>query len=125
MQSEFDEVRVENLIPGALQDVMPWPDFEKKMEVLDEHYERLGKTLPDGRVFRYVGELEKGGGLKVSLVEALKSSPLGNLTGSDSIFEIYTEAYGENPIIIQGAGAGAEVTARGVYADLLRVGSRL
>jgi aspartokinase/homoserine dehydrogenase 1 len=61
----------------------------------------------------------------VALIEADKNTPLGNITGSDSIFEIYTEAYGDRPIVIQGAGAGAEVTARGVYADLLRVGSKL
>ena len=41
--------------------------------------------------------------------------------GSDSIFEIYTESYGENPIVIMGAGAGAQVTARGVFGDILRV----
>ena len=38
-------------------------------------------------------------------------------------FEIYTSAYADQPIIIQGAGAGGEVTARGVYSDLLRMGS--
>jgi aspartokinase/homoserine dehydrogenase 1 len=46
---------------------------------------------------------------------------LGQLKGSDSIFEIYTESYGEHPIVIMGAGAGAQVTARGVFGDILRV----
>lgn len=81
--------------------------------------------MPTDKVFRYVGQLETGKGLKVSLVEAIRNSPLGNISGSDSIFEIYTEAYGDQPIVIQGAGAGAEVTARGVYSDLLRIGSKL
>ena len=41
------------------------------------------------------------------------------------MFEIYTESYGENPVVIQGAGAGAAVTARGVYTDLLRLSEAL
>jgi len=65
------------------------------------------------------------GKLRVSLVSADKTTPLGNISGADSIFEIYTESYGDRPIVIQGAGAGARVTARGVYSDLLRIGSRL
>ena len=50
-----------------------------------------------------------------------ESSALGQVKGADSIFEIYTESYGENPIVIQGAGAGAAVTARGVFGDILRI----
>ena len=46
------------------------------------------------------------------------------MQGSDSIFEIYTESYGEQPIVIQGAGAGANVTARGVFGDILRLSDK-
>ena len=102
-----------------------WEDFEKQIDKIDSHYSDLLSTLSSDKVFRFVGELEKGGELKVNLVKADKSSPIGNISGSDSIFEIYTAAYGDNPIVIQGAGAGAEVTARGVYSDLLRIGSKL
>ena len=49
------------------------------------------------------------------------SSPLGQLKGTDNLVEIFTESYGENPIIIQGAGAGKEVTARGILSDLLQL----
>ena len=125
MNCELSDVEVENLIPGSLQNIGSWSDFEKKMDAVDEYYAQQLGSLPEGKVLRYIGELKKDGPLKVSLVATDKGSPLGNLSGSDSLFEIYTEAYGENPIIIQGAGAGAAVTARGVYSDLLRVGSRL
>ena len=57
----------------------------------------------------------------VKLEEVDESSPIGRLSGADSLFEIYTETYGDNPIIIQGAGAGAQVTARGVLGDLFRL----
>lgn len=68
------------------------------------------------------GDLQKEKGqLEVKLVSVPKSASLGQVKGSDSIFRIYTESYGENPIVIMGAGAGAEVTARGVFGDILRV----
>ena len=75
---------------------------------------------------RYVGDLhgdlqKDKGELDVKLVSVPATSALGQLKGSDSIFEIYTESYGENPIVIMGAGAGAKVTARGVFGDILRV----
>jgi homoserine dehydrogenase len=44
--------------------------------------------------------------------------------GADSLIEIYTESYGEHPLVIQGAGAGAAVTARGVFGDLLRIAEK-
>ena len=75
---------------------------------------------------RYVGDLhgnlqEEKGVLDVNLVSVPKESALGQIKGSDSIIEIYTESYGENPLVIQGAGAGAAVTARGVFGDILRI----
>ena len=52
-------------------------------------------------------------------------SPLGQVQGADSLVEIYTESYGERPLVIQGAGAGPQVTARGVFGDVLRLAERL
>ena len=57
----------------------------------------------------------------MKLVSVEQNSPLGSLKSSDAIFEIYTESYGTQPIVIQGAGAGAKVTARGVFGDILRL----
>ena len=75
---------------------------------------------------RYIGELsgdlsQSKGILEVKLVSVPNDSSLGQVKGSDSIFEIYTESYGEQPLVIQGAGAGASVTARGVFGDILRL----
>jgi homoserine dehydrogenase len=60
-----------------------------------------------------------------TIISVPKNSMLGQLKGSDSLFEIYTESYGKNPIVIQGAGAGAAVTARGVFGDILRLSDKL
>lgn len=94
---------------------------------MDGGYEQHKANLEPGNVLRYTGDLygnladEKGAKLEVKLVSIPQNSPIGSLRGSDSIFEIYTESYGEQPIVIQGAGAGAQVTARGVFGDILRL----
>jgi len=77
-------------------------------------------------VLRYIGDLhgdlsQDKGILEVQLVSVPEDSSLGQVKGSDSIFEIYTESYGDHPMVIQGAGAGAAVTARGVFGDILKV----
>ena len=54
-----------------------------------------------------------------------KSTALGQLKGADNLIEIYTKSYGEIPIVIQGAGAGKEVTARGVLTDILKIADKI
>ena len=71
---------------------------------------------------RYIGELDvENNKLEVKLVSVPSNSPSGQLKGADSLIEIYSKSYGENPIVIQGAGAGKAVTARGVLSDILRL----
>ena len=87
------------------------------------------KNQKDGFVLRYIGDLhgdlqKDKGILEAKLVSVPKESALGQVKGSDSIIEIYTESYGENPLVIQGAGAGAAVTARGVFGDILRIAEK-
>ncbi len=99
------------------------------MEALNPFYQKLKQSQKQDHVLRYIGDLygdlqKEKGILEVDLVSVSKFSSLGQLSGSDSIFEIYTESYGDKPIVIQGAGAGAEVTARGVFGDLLRIAEK-
>lgn len=120
---EFEDVVIENLVPKSLQSIDRYEDFIAESTVLDAHFASIKSTLGTDEVLRYVGDLDvTDQTLKVALVKASKTTPLGNIKNADSIFEIYTESYGEQPIVIQGAGAGAKVTARGVYSDLLRMG---
>lgn len=124
LTSEFDEVEIENLIPEELRSIEEYSEFEKQEAFLNSHFSKLKSQLKENEVLRYVGDLDvEKAKLQVSLVKTEINSPLGNIKNADSLFEIYTEGYGEQPIIIQGAGAGAEVTAGGVYSDLLRIGS--
>lgn len=125
LQNEFDEIHIQNLIPIDLQ-TGSTENFLQNLESLDKVFAEAKRNLPKGSVLRYIGELsgnlqENKGVLETKLVEVPENSALGQLKGSDSIFEIYTESYGENPITIQGAGAGAAVTARGVLGDIIRL----
>ena len=64
------------------------------------------------------------GTLKVGLEEIEKSDPFYNLEGKDNIVLFYTERYSDQPLIIKGAGAGAEVTASGLFGDIISLGNK-
>ncbi len=128
LKNEFEEIHIQNLIPSELQQV-PTDDFLNSLKALNPYFETIKSELAENHVLRYVGELSGDlqtdkGILETKLIAVPTSSALGQLKGSDSIFEIYTESYGDNPIIIQGAGAGASVTARGVFGDILRLANK-
>jgi homoserine O-acetyltransferase len=125
LSNEFADVSIQNLIPETLQNV-DVDEFKNKLESLDPIFEKIKSDQKPNHVLRYVGDLfgdlqKEKGNLEVKLISVPKESALGQVKGSDSIIEIYTESYGENPLVIQGAGAGAAVTARGVFGDILRI----
>jgi len=128
LENEFHEIKIQNLIPTDLQKLSV-SQFLNQTNLLNPFYSDIKNNIPANHVLRYVGELsgdlqQSKGVLETKLVAVSVNSALGQLKGSDSIFEIYTESYGDNPIIIQGAGAGAKVTARGVFGDILRLASK-
>ena len=125
LENELDDVKIKNLIPKNLREGTA-NEFLEKIDLLNEEYEQIKSNQKPNFVLRYIGELsgdlsKNKGDLAVKLVSVSKNTPLGSLKGSDAIFEIYTESYGEQPIVIQGAGAGSKVTARGVFGDILRL----
>ncbi|ULC59288.1 bifunctional aspartate kinase/homoserine dehydrogenase I [Flaviramulus sp. BrNp1-15] len=129
LQNEFEDVSVQNLIPEAYQNISV-AEFLSQLNVLDEEFQKIKDNQNEGHVLRYVGDLsgdlsQDKGNLEVKLVSIPEDSTLGHVKGSDAIFEIFTESYGEQPIVIQGAGAGAEVTARGVFGDILRLSKHI
>jgi aspartokinase/homoserine dehydrogenase 1 len=75
-----------------------------------------------GKVLRYIGKLENGkASITLQMVDG--SHPFYTLSGSDNIISFTTERYKERPLVVKGPGAGAEVTAAGVFADLINVGA--
>ncbi|WP_162054558.1 bifunctional aspartate kinase/homoserine dehydrogenase I [Pontibacter pamirensis] len=125
LQSELEDVSIESLVPEFASNAKDYSEFLSKIEEIDAYFAQIKSSLKVNEVLRFTGDLEVDENkLTVSLVKADKNSPLGSIKNADSIFEIFTESYGTQPIVIQGAGAGAEVTARGVYSDLLRIGGQ-
>ncbi|MRX65822.1 bifunctional aspartate kinase/homoserine dehydrogenase I [Maribacter luteus] len=128
LRNEFSDIHIQNLIPEELRTGTA-DTFLSKLNVLNETFNELKKNQKPDHVLRYVGDLhgdltKEKGTLEVKLISVPKESALGQVKGSDSIIEIYTESYGEHPLVIQGAGAGAAVTARGVFGDILRIAEK-
>lgn len=125
LSNEFVDVNIHNLIPENLRKGEA-TEFLNSLSALDSVYQKVKEQQKPNHVLRYIGDLwgdlsQEKGTLDVKLVSVPQSSALGQVKGSDSIFEIYTESYGDQPIVIQGAGAGSAVTARGVFGDILRL----
>ncbi|WP_315154741.1 bifunctional aspartate kinase/homoserine dehydrogenase I [Capnocytophaga leadbetteri] len=127
--NEFTDVKIQNLIPEHLREGSV-EDFLQRLDEFNAPYQQIKEAQAPDHVLRYVGDLHGDLAstntvqLDVSLVSVPRNSALGQVKGADSIFEIYTESYGDNPIVIQGAGAGASVTARGVFGDILRLAEK-
>ncbi|ATA91626.1 bifunctional aspartate kinase/homoserine dehydrogenase I [Capnocytophaga canimorsus] len=129
LENEFDEIAIQNLIPEHLRQGSV-ADFLSRLNEFDGEFQNVKQNQEPNHVLRYVGDLHgnlsqtQTSRLEVKLVSVPKESALGQVKGADSIFEIYTESYGNHPIVIQGAGAGAAVTARGIFGDILRLVER-
>ena len=96
-------------------------DFWKNVPSLDADFEaRRQKLEAENRHWKFVAKLEDGKG-SVSLQEVSRSHPFYGLEGSNNIVLLTTERYKEYPMMIQGYGAGASVTAAGVFADIISV----
>ncbi|KAL5994927.1 hypothetical protein ACLOJK_024984 [Asimina triloba] len=120
-QMNLDDIKVDSLYPDKMgPDKMTVQDFlENGLPSLDKDIEaRVQTASSNGNVLRYVCMIE---GLRctVGLKELPKHSALGRLRGSDNVVEVYSRCYPEQPLVIQGAGAGNDTTAAGVLADIV------
>ncbi len=117
-QIEQDQVEKHLFIPDSMF-AGSLDDFWAALPSLDEDFERSRTELErKGRVWRFVARLENGRG-SVSLEEVESDHPFYQLEGSNNIVSITTERYRQYPMLIQGYGAGADVTAAGVFADIM------
>ena len=117
---EQEEVEKHLFVPNEFFDGS-LDDFWKNIPSLDADFEARRKQLEEqGKHWRFVAKFEGGKG-SVSLQEVDKSHPFYNLEGSNNIILLTTERYNEYPMMIQGYGAGASVTAAGVFADIIGI----
>lgn len=122
-QIEEKDVELGAILPESCFKAPSIDDFYEELKKSDSYFNELKeKAEYENKVLRYIGKLEDGkASVNLELVDA--SHPFYNLTGSDNIISFTTERYKFNPLVIKGPGAGAEVTAAGVFADLINVGA--
>ncbi|MEO5721339.1 MAG: bifunctional aspartate kinase/homoserine dehydrogenase I [Chthoniobacterales bacterium] len=122
---ELEAVPIESLVPEALRDGTV-DDFLAR---LAEHDEAIGQRFHEARtrseVLRYVGVIDATGQCSVGLKSYPRTHAFAGTTGSDNIVAFTTARYHTQSLIVQGPGAGPDVTAGGVFADLLRLASYL
>ncbi|KAK7942870.1 uncharacterized protein PG986_011983 [Apiospora aurea] len=118
---------VQSLIPKELESVSSGDEFLQKLPEFDSQMEETkAAAQKQGKVVRFVGSIDVATkSVKVGLEMFDRSHPIAALKGSDNIISFYTKRYGSNPLIVQGAGAGGDVTAMGVTSDLLKVLSQI
>ena len=121
LELELADVRVESLVPKGLMKCGSEEFLERLPEYDNAMLERLDSARAAGKVLRYVGRLDAQGQATVGLVQLELRHPFANIALTDNIVRYATRRYCDNPLIVQGPGAGPEVTAGGVFADLLRL----
>ncbi|HMA24530.1 MAG TPA: bifunctional aspartate kinase/homoserine dehydrogenase I [Gemmatimonadaceae bacterium] len=122
---ELSDVDLRGLVPDALQRGTVG-DFLDALPRHDDQMEALRRdAAASGNVLRFVGRVTRGGEASVGLRAYPASHPFARVHLTDNIVLFRTSRYAENPLVVQGPGAGREVTAAGVFADLLRLASYL
>lgn len=118
---EPSEIRLKALIPRRLFRLSSLSEFLKRLPTVDAKMHELAcKTRADGNVLRYTVDISDRG-CEVGLKKIPRDSPIGRLSGPDNILVFKTTRYYDHPLVIQGPGAGASVTAAGVLSDLLKI----
>ena len=121
---ELEDIANAPFLPKACLDT---PDNKTFFDSLDAHKAHFNGLLESAKTnnarLKYVAQLEDGQA-SVGLQEIPQGHDFYNLEGSDNIILFYTDRYKEQPLIVKGAGAGADVTASGIFGDIIRIGKR-
>lgn len=124
LEIELEEIENESFLP---QQCLNAPDnkafFESLIQYSDHFEAILEKADRENAKMKYVAQLENGKA-KVGIQLVKEGHDFYNLEGSDNIILFYTNRYKEQPLIVKGAGAGADVTASGIFADIIRIGKQ-
>ena len=120
----LSDIKLLDLVPQELKDEST-ANFLKKIYLYQQPIEnKIKKLLAKNAAIAYVGVIEHGK-ISIQLNAYPASHPFANTTGTDNILLIQSNRYDKQPLIIQGPGAGKDVTAAGVFADLLKLASML
>ena len=116
---EADEVHIESLVPASLRDVTVGEFMARATELDDSLEQRRAEAARSGKVLRFLAQLDAKGCARVGPSAVEGSHPAARLTGTDNLFALKTLRYNVQPLVIQGPGAGREVTAQALLGDLV------
>ncbi len=120
---EIDDIVNKSFLPQESLATTNNADFFASLKKYEEDFQKLySNAVEANSKLKYVAQFEEGKA-SVGLQEIPKGHDFYNLEGSDNIVLFYTERYPNQPMIIKGAGAGADVTASGIFADIIRIGN--
>ncbi len=120
LKLELDDIKVEPVVPMEVVGHVDRSQLIDTLQSLDESFSaRIAQAAGEDRVLRYVARLEQGN-CQVSIEEIPRSKPLGAVRDGENALVIHTHYYQPIPMVLRGYGAGAAVTAAGVFGDLLR-----
>lgn len=122
---ELGDVPIQSLIPSGLEDGSVEEFLGSLKSHDDEMADLVEATRVKGEVLRFVGVIDANEGCRISLETYSQDHPFARIRLTDNIVTFYTGRYSENPLVVQGPGAGPEVTAGGVFADILRLANYL
>jgi len=120
---EPSDVKIESMLPKACLDAGTVAEFYTELKNEEKFFSDMkAKAIAEGKVLRYIGKLEDGQ-VSITLQMVDENHPFYTLSGSDNIISFTTERYIDRPLVVKGPGAGSEVTAAGVFADIVNVGN--
>ena len=121
----LEDVDVQSLVPPALA-ALPTEEAMEKLHLLDASMaQQIAQAQSQGGVLRHVASLDSKGHASVRLAVLPASHPFAHTRLTDNVVQFTTHRYRDNPMLVQGPGAGPDVTAAGVFADLLRIAESL
>ena len=122
---EMSDIQIAPILPENCLQASTVDAFFKEVEGSDAYFANLlNEAVAKGEKLRYIATLENGKAtLQLRTVDA--DHPFYSLSGADNIVSFTTERYNTRPLVVKGPGAGAEVTASGVFADVMSISSYL
>jgi len=120
MELSLDDVEIEQALPPGFDDTGSIDEFMARLPEADAYFAELqAKANENGQVLRYIGSIENGK-CKCSIKAVNADDPLNKVKDGENALAFYSQYYQPIPLVLRGYGAGTEVTAAGVFADVLR-----
>lgn len=125
MKLEFDDITIDKIIPPACEAAPTVGAFFDELDKANAYFEALvNDAYAEKKVLRYIAKLENHK-ISIGLRAVSADHPFYQMDGADNVIAFTTKRYFDRPLVIKGPGAGAEVTASGVFADIVSIGSYL